>query len=263
MTLHDAAETYLSGLKPNDDHSLIQQGVFKFVSWFGADKAISELTPFEVGDYGEQTFGIGGGAQAADRLKEVKRFLSFAKKRGLTDHSLAPHLRVPKGKATDRREMAGKLEEVELTRQGHNQLVAELDGLKAQRDPIGRQIRRAASDKDVRENAPLEAAREHLGLVESRIRVIEQTLKAAVVTDPSTRKVDKAAGVGSVVVLEDLDTNKEVKYTLVSASESNPLQRKISDASPVGKAMKGRRAGEEIEVKTPRGAQKYRIKSTS
>ena len=263
VTLHDAAATYLSKPKPSDDHSLIQQGVFKFVSWFGGDKVISSLTPFEVGEYGEQAFGTGGGSQTADRLKEVKRFLVFAKQRGLTLHNLGPHLRVPKSKSVSSSKTSGKPDEIEITPEGHKQLLAELDGLKSQRDPIARQIRRAASDKDVRENAPLEAAREQLGLVESRIRQLEQTLKVAIVIDPSKRTADRPVGVGSVVVMEALGTGKEVKYTLVSASESNPLKRKISDVSPVGKAMKGKRTGDDIEVKTPSGAQQYRIKNIS
>ena len=263
MTLHHAAETYLTNLKPSDDHSLIQQGVFKFVSWFGADKMISSLTPFEVGDYGEQAFGTGGGSQTADRLKEVKKFLVFAKQKGLTLQNLGPHLRVPKSKSVDSSKTSGKLNEIEITPEGHKQLLAELDGLISQRDPIARQIRRAASDKDVRENVPLEAAREQLGLVESRIRQLEQTLKVAIVIDPSKRTANKPVGVGSVVVMEDLGTGKEVKYTLVSASESDPLKRKISDVSPVGKAMKGSRTGDDIKVTTPRGPQQYRIKNIS
>jgi len=263
VTLHDAAKTYLSNLKPSDDHPLIQQGVFKFVGWFGAEKVISSLTPFEVGEYGEQAFGTGGGSKTADRLKEVKRFLVFAKQRGLTLHNLGPHLRVPKSKSMGSLKTSGKLKEIEITIEGHKQMLAELDGLKSQREPIARQIRRAASDKDVRENAPLEAAREQLGLVESRIRQLEQTLKVATIIDPSKREPDKPVGVGSVVLMEDLGTGKEVKYILVSASESNPLKRKISDVSPVGKAMKGSRTGDDIKVTTPRGAQQYRIKNIS
>jgi transcription elongation factor GreA len=105
---------------------------------------------------------------------------------------------------------------------------------------------------------PLEAAREQLGLVESRIRQIEDTLKNAVVVQPSGEKA-KTVRVGTKVHLKDLESGRETRYTVVSASEARPLDGKISDVSPVGKALMKRSAGQEIRVETPRGQLKYRI----
>ena len=151
---------------------------------------------------------------------------------------------------------------MQLTPEGHATLVAEMERLKGERAPIAAQIRSAAADKDVRENTPLEAAREHLGRVESRITEIESTLKNAVVVDPS-RVVGQSVTVGARVLLRDIGTGRKTKYVVVSAREANPLEGRISDASPVGRALIGKAAGEEVEVKTPRGAQRYRIEEVS
>ena len=73
----------------------------------------------------------------------------------------------------------------------------------------------------------------------------------------------KVVSVGSRVVLKDVGTGRETKYLVVSAREANPLDSKISDASPVGKALMGRAAGDEIDVETPRGKLRYRIDKVS
>ena len=125
------------------------------------------------------------------------------------------------------------------------------------------EIQRAAADKDVRENAPLEAAREQLGLVESRIRQIEETLRGAVVVEPSNRAPGQKVAVGSKVALKDLDSGREAKYMVVSASEANPLEGKISDVSPVGKALLTAIPGQHVEVETPRGKQRFRVLAVS
>ena len=123
---------------------------------------------------------------------------------------------------------------VELTADGHAQLHAELEKLKAQRGPLAVQIRKAAADKDVRENVPLEAAREQLGHVESRIRSIEGTLEYAVIigsTPPDSAQIVK---LGARVFVKDLVTGRENSYTLVDRSEAQPTQGKISDRFALG-----------------------------
>ena len=90
-------------------------------------------------------------------------------------------------------------EPVELTREGLVRLQDELEKLKAERGPLAAQIRRAAADKDVRENVPLEAAREQLGHTESRIRTIEGTLTAAVGHRLVRRRLQESAAGGAGV----------------------------------------------------------------
>ena len=150
---------------------------------------------------------------------------------------------------------------VELTPEGHERLTEELEKLKGERVPLAMQIRRAAADKDVRENAPLEAAREQLGLVESRIATIEETLKDAVVISAGAKSGGLKVKLGARVSMKDLDTGRESSYMVVSPSEANPLEGKISDASPLGKAFIGRSEGQEMEVQTPRGKTRLRILS--
>ncbi len=259
-TLLDALGLYASTPKTKNDHPEAQKQLLRFVSWCGADRAIADIRPSEIGEYGERTVGTGGGAQIVERLQEVKKFLSFAKKKGLIQQNLSQHLRIRKSKARVLASASSSQQNtVELTHEGHVGLVNELDRLKAERVPIASEIRRAAADKDVRENVPLEAAREQLGHVESRIRQIESTLLEAVVVNPARRGENQTVRLGAHVLLKDLDSGRETKYTLVGASEAKPLEGKISDVSPVGKAMLRRSAGHEIEVNTPRGKLRYRI----
>ena len=261
VTVQDAIEIYFNGFKRKDDQLLAQQELFRFARWFGQSRPMSDLRPYEIEEYGEQVGGAGTRFQAAERIQAVRSFLSFAKKKELVETNLATHIRLRKGR-TRRGAPGQEQEQVQLTPEGHATLVAEMERLKGERAPIAAQIRSAAADKDVRENTPLEAAREHLGRVESRITEIESTLKNAVVVDPS-RVVGQSVTVGARVLLRDIGTGRKTKYVVVSAREANPLEGRISDASPVGRALIGKAAGEEVEVKTPRGAQRYRIEEVS
>ena len=252
LTILDAVGVYAGSLRPKDgEQTESHKQLLRFVTWCGAQRMISEIAPSEIGEYSDQS---SGGTQSAERLQEVKKFLAFANKKGLTEHNLARHLRIRK--ARSRAKLSGDDERrasvIELTPEGHKNLLAELEDLKAQRGPIAAQIRSAAADKDVRENVPLEAAREHLGQVETRVLEIENTLTAAVVVDPSARKKSTVL-VGSRVWLKDLSSGRENQYTVVSASEAKPLEGKVSDESPVGKAVIRRREGDKVDVQTPRG----------
>ena len=260
-TLQDILELYVNSIKNKPEKFRAQQELFKFAKWFGPTKALSDLKPFEIGDYGEQAIGVGGTQQTIERLQDVRKFLSFAKKKGLIDQNLAQHLRIPKNLSKKNRRPQGKeTQTIQLTSEGFTQIVNELDTLKRERTPLADEIRKAAADKDVRENAPLEAAREQLGLVESRIREIEYMLKATIVVTSDQQQEDgQAVRLGSKVLLQDQNTGQETRYTLVSVYEANPLQRRISDQSPVGRALLERTAGQEIVVETPRGRLRYNI----
>ncbi len=261
LTVLDAVGVYAGSIKTkNGQQTDAHKQLLRFVSWCGADRMIAEIAPSDIGDYGEQSTGGSGGAQSVERLQEVKKFLAFAKKQGLTEHNLAQHLRIRKGRSRAKSGSNGdtKSNVIELTPEGHKSLLAEVEGLRAERAPIAAEIRHAAADKDVRENVPLEAAREHLGQVESRIQEIESTLTVAVVVDPSQRK-KSIVQVGSKVRLKDVSSGREIRYIVVSVSEAKPLDGKISVESPVGKAVIQRREGQEVNVQTPRGKIKYKI----
>jgi len=134
----------------------------------------------------------------------------------------------------------------------------ELESLKMERPMIAEQIRLAAADKDVRENAPLEAARERQGHLEARIREIEATLGAATVMDDRPRAT-RTVGVGCRVRLSDMKSGDELTYRLVSPSEADPAQGRLSIASPTGKALLDHETGALVKVEAPVGTLQYRI----
>ena len=176
VTLVDAVSLYLNSLKKKKE-GYQQHQLMRFAQWAGGNRLLTDLKPSDIDQFGQDTMGMGGGEKAIERLHEVKLFLSFARKKGFIEVNLAQHLRVPrnsakKPKSTSRSRDANK---VVLSPEAYTQLTKEMKAKQAQREPIAQEIRRAAADKDVRENAPLEAAREQLGLVESRIREIERT----------------------------------------------------------------------------------------
>jgi transcription elongation factor GreA len=261
LTLLDAVGLYVSSLKSKSSGTPSQQELLRFAQWCGSDRAMSAIQPSVVEGYGARVVGVVGGAEVSERLKEVRKFLAFALKKGLIDQNLARHLRVPKAKTSRAIRPGGEQQAIELTAEGRAELESELESTRAKRGPLAVEVRLAAADKDVRENVPLEAAREQLGLVESRILEIERRLKAVVIVDPSKR--GRAIGMGSTVLLKDLGSGRETRYTLVSAYEAKSLQGKISDASPVGKALLSRTVGQEVEVTTPRGTIRYRIQRVS
>jgi transcription elongation factor GreA len=229
--------------------------VYRFVRWYGAERHTSELRGPDVSAYAEAL-----GSSAVDgpqRLEVLRAFFGFVRKQRLTPTNLATHLRLRKA-ATLAVGAGGIAEEVHLTPEGHAALQAELASLRGQRPKVAEELRRAMADKDFRENAPLDAAREHQALLEARIRDIEGILKHAVTVGKGPRSNDRVS-VGSKVLLRNLKSGAEVRYVLVSPSEVNPAEGKISIASPVGKALVERSAGEEVEVKAPAGTMRFRI----
>lgn len=239
--------------------------VWHFVyKYLGKEREMSSIMGREVEEYAKRP-------QSAEQLQAVKDFLKYADKQKLTrldlkdKHTLANHLRIPRPKSQAKSTYArdGQAANViELTPEGHQNLVAELEDLKAQRGPIAEQIRKAAADKDVRENAPLEAAREHQGQVEARIREIENTLEIMKIVDPSARK-KAVVQMGSRVLLRDLESKREVQYTIVSALEAKPLEGKLSDKSPIGKNIINKPEGKKVTVITRGGEITYLILKVS
>lgn len=257
-TLLEAVAIYVDSLKSKDNDESIHRELFKFVQWCGGDRSVSEINPSEIGDYADQVGGTGTTPLATERLQVIRGFLSYARKQGLINVNLAQHVRIRKAK--NRVRGVSKTEDAfALTAEGHSQLQTQLKSLKSERQPLALQIQKAAADKDVRENAPLEAAREQLGLVESRIREIEDTLKKAVVVDSSKRKRSKTVDIGTKVSVKEIETGRQSAYTLVGRTEANPMEARISDVSPLGKALVGKSVGDEVDVITPKGLVRYSV----
>ncbi len=255
--LGTAARQFLAGLPP-EQRDASQQEVYRFVRWYGWERPFTGLTPPEVAKYAEQLSA--SDTDYAKKLELIRAFLSYAKKQGWSRTNLATHLKTKRVKTTlPGSGRQGPLQPVTLTQQGYAELEAELAELKKKRQEIIEEIRRAAADKDFRENAPLAAAREQKGHIEGRIMELEETLKAATIIrgeGKPTRKV----GIGDSIVLCDLNSAEEVHYTLVHPREVDPIQGKISADSPIGKALVGRGEGEVVEIMVPAGKVRYQIK---
>ena len=267
-TLIQAVGQYVSTLRRDKKGDKADADTLKelqrFVSWCRHDRAMADISPSVIGAYADSVAGTGTNPQAAERLQAVRKFLTFARKEDIIAINLAQHVRIRR--ARTRGAAGGVVQEeprVQLTAEGHKQLTAELEGLKAQRAPLAIEIQKAAADKDVRENAPLEAAREELGRVESRIREIELTLDNAVVIDPSDPTRSQTVKLGTVVSVQDVSSGRKSSYTVVSASEANPLDLKISDVSPLGKELLGKAAGTEVYAHVSGRTMTYKILSIS
>ena len=258
-TLLEAVGFYVDSLKAKENHETTHRELHKFVQWCGPDKDFLELRPSEVGEYADQIGGTGTTPQATERLQVIRSFLTYVRKQGIIEVNLAQHVRIRKAKSRARGSQVREVEVVELTQEGFTQLTGQLERLKSERAPLAIQIQKAAADKDVRENAPLEAAREQLGLVESRIRDLEESLSNAVVVDLSKRRSGKTVKIGTKVSVKEAGGSRSASYTLVSRTEANSLEGRISDVSPLGKALVGRSAGDNVEVETPRGKIRYSI----
>jgi transcription elongation factor GreA len=248
-----AATLFLASLSQQQREEY-QQELNKFIRWYGMERPIGELVAHEVANYAERMEG--SSANAMKRLEPVRAFLAYAKKEGLTKTNLAVHLRVKKSAMRQGPPSKGQ-EVVTLTSQGYEELKAELSALRGERPRIAEGIRLAAADKDFRENAPLDAAKDYQGMVEARIRELEGVLRSAMVAD---EEIDTAkVALRCTVTLRDLSADEELHYTLVNPKEVDPAKGKISIASPVGKALLSRGLGEVIEVAAPAGTLRYRI----
>lgn len=148
-----------------------------------------------------------------------------------------------------------------LTVEGFNKLEEELKNLKGPKKmEVAERIKVAREFGDISENSEYDDAKNEQALLEARILEIENMLRIAKVVDDdevSTRK----AGVGTLVTVYDYEFDEEIAYGIVGATEVNIAENKISNESPVGKALIGKKKGEDVDVETPGGVVKYKIVS--
>ena len=264
MALSQALNQYLS-TRQFQEGANTQQELGKFIRWCGRDRNVVDLTPQEAASYGELLAKSSGWQDTTERVQTIKDFLSFCYKSNFTQMSLSKHVRVRKSgrKSAAPKEKARAA--MDITPEGYQHLLNELETLRGERVTVAKDISLAAADKDFRENAPLDAARERQGHLEARIRELEDNVQRAHLTytdaQGSEMHVQRRVRLGSKVRLLDSSSKEEMVYTLVNASEASPMDFKMSVASPVGKALMDHTVGEEIEVATPRGNLRYRIKA--
>jgi len=252
--LGQTAARYLGRLSPGE-RELAASEINRFVRHVGADRPVTQITKLQVERY--QQYLADSGGEGAARVEALKQFLSDLKAKKLTETNLGAGLRVRRrgGSRGARREEAAVLE---LTREGLDQLQAELTHLETEVAPAVREDLAAAyQDHDFRENAPYDEAKRRMGEVQGQIARLQGQIKAARVVERT--RSDERAGLGSRVVLRDLQFDEELDYTLVGPGEVDTRNRRISIQSPVGSALKDHSVGDEIEVEIPSGKARYRI----
>jgi transcription elongation factor GreA len=150
---------------------------------------------------------------------------------------------------------------VALSAEGRANLQARLEILQEERISVVADIQRAMADKDFRENAPLDAAKERQGKIEADIRELEHTLARAVLRRDG--EVSATVRLGNTVRLKEISTGKVMQYRLVDAAEADPSAGKLSSSSPVGRALLQKAVGEEVSVSAPRGTMIYKIEEVA
>jgi transcription elongation factor GreA len=255
LTLADAAQRYAESVKDGPSRQYALAELNRFVRWYGPDRLIENMRGHDVSLYAD----VLGPAnpESTRRADYIRSFLVYLKKDGLLPENLGPHLRLRKGGPKTSGSTAQALASVELTGEGIEALKAEHESLIAQRAGVREEIRKAMLDKDFRENAPLDAAKDKQGHLEARIREVETMLKRAVV-------VEKADGgdrvqVGATVQVRNLASDKVTRFVIVGPTEANAADGRISSASPVGRSLLDRAVGDEVEVSAPAGTMRFRV----
>jgi transcription elongation factor GreA len=258
ITTAGAVAHFLNSLEPErarDDRDEVE----RFAEWFGMERSLEELTGADVSNYLADERRRLGDTHDLGHLEPLRAFLAYSARLAFTEDDLVPFLRPG---ATSRRPggspSSGLGENAYyVTIDGLRALERELEELKGQRPVIAEQLRAAMADKDFRENAPLDAARDAQAHLEARIRQIEDQLRHAVIIDPD----DKAgrANVGSTVRVLNMKAEREQVFHLVSPNEVDPANGKISIESPVGQAVINHGPGDEVTVNAPSGQLQLRV----
>jgi len=152
-----------------------------------------------------------------------------------------------------------ELERVPITREGYEALKKEIEKIKKIDRPMNiKAIEEARAHGDLSENAEFEAAKDRQAFIEGRLMEIGYRLATADIVDPDTLPKDRAV-FASTVVLENIDTGETFEYQLVGPSESDIEKGRISITSPLGKAIIGKKPGEEITLIAPAGRRCYEL----
>jgi transcription elongation factor GreA len=150
--------------------------------------------------------------------------------------------------------------DVILTPEGLEKLKQEIEHLSInKRREVAERIKEAREFGDISENSEYDDAKNEQAMLESRIALLQEKLRMATVIDAEDLSTE-VVGVGSVVHVKDEKTGKSVKYTIVGSAEANPEEAKLSNESPVGRALIGRKRNDIVAVQVPRGpARKLKI----
>jgi transcription elongation factor GreA len=267
----------------------------KFVTWCGVSTSMEAVPPFKI----EEFLAAQTNTSQPPRLymPALKAFFAFALEQGMAESDPMRVVRLPRGagSATKRSATATQAtapraapsppppssngdtpdggagagagaggvneEVVYLSRERLGAMQAELERLKNdERHRISQMLHEAIKDGDLSENAAYDDAKMRQGLLEARIRDLESKVRHAEIIEDQVGGAS-GVGVGSNVRLVEVASGDQLDYQVVGPEETNPRSGKISHRSPVGRAILGKAAGDEVEVATPGGAVRYRIVS--
>jgi transcription elongation factor GreA len=255
LFLEEAAARFLAGL-PEKERRTSHLVIHRFIGWFGRGKSLDDLTAPEIATYAEKLSASAVGY--GKKLEIIRKFLKKARAQGWMNRSLSVHLKARKTVRNKVPSGQSVIESIPVSQRAYDDMNNELASLKDKRPLIVADIKRAAADKDFRENAPLDAAKEQLSHLEGRLKELEAILKVAVITEDAVKPTTKTS-IGSSVILRDLDSGHELTYVLVGPRDVDPARGRISCASPIGKAILDKNSGQVIEIAVPAGKMRYRI----
>ena len=260
LSLGEAASRYMAIL-PDEKKNATQQEINNFIRWYGGrEKSFIGLEGSAVGNYAERLSQTD--AACIQKLELVRGFLTYAHKQHWCHENLSVSIRIAKkakSKTGSVRRKNQKKEPAYMSQTAFNEIEVELKTLKEKRLAVIEDVKRAAADKDFKENAPYHAAREQKSMIEGKILQLDGMISSAVIIDENRNNTHTVA-IGNTVILQDLTSGKELRYTLVGPREVNPAKGKISTVSPVGKSVVGKSVGDSIEVKVPSGKLCFQLK---
>ena len=147
-----------------------------------------------------------------------------------------------------------------LTAEGLIKLEEELNNLRTvRRQEVAERLKVAISYGDISENSEYDDAKSEQAFIEGRILELEQMINTATIIDDTANKKKGVVGLGSVVVVKDMETSEEEVYTIVGTTEADPFENRISNESPVGAAILGQKVNTVVQVNTPVGELAYKI----
>lgn len=249
-----------------------REAVTRFLWHFGPSTPISELSPKTMEGF-QETIGTNT-MDLASRLQPVKEFLRYCWKQGYTvtvdsdgrttTQNLGNFLRIKRATNVVRDTSRFQHEQAqifEMTADGLQSLNVELEQLHSEMPEAVQAVAAAREDKDIRENAPLEAAREHQERLKSRIDELEYQIAHAVVREEQATGRAKLGSRVSVVEVDDQGgfLGEAREYTLVGTTEANAAARRISVESPLGRGLLDQPADRQIEIQAPSGRKRFRL----
>ncbi len=158
----------------------------------------------------------------------------------------------------DRRSRVNE-KEIVLTAEGLRKLEEELDHLKTvHRQEVNERIRQAKEFGDITENAEYEDAKQEQAFVEGRILKLEAMIRNARLIDES-EFTSGEVHLGATVKVKDVTNNRSFEFTIVGSAESDPGNQRISNEAPIGRALMGKKKGDEVVVVTPKGSVNYKV----